>query len=91
MNRMAVLTSPLPDAWYAEDEVLLGPHPKDPYKRIECLASSREIRIEVEGTVVARSMNNVFLHETSLKTRYYLSPTSILDWKMLVPKEKKSK
>ncbi|KAB5528799.1 hypothetical protein GE09DRAFT_396383 [Coniochaeta sp. 2T2.1] len=73
------------DAWFAEDEKLLGPHPKDPYKRIECLASSREVRIEVDGVVVARSTNNVFLHETSLRTRYYLSPTSILDWSMLVP------
>lgn len=75
------------DSWFAEDEKLLGPHPKDPYKRIECLPSSREIRIEVDGTVVARSTNNVFLHETSLRPRYYLSPTSILDWSMLVPSD----
>lgn len=73
------------DSWFAEDEKLLGPHPKDPYKRIECLPSSREVRIEVDGNVVARSTNNIFLHETSLRTRYYLSPTSILDWGMLVP------
>lgn len=75
------------DAWFSEDEKLLGSHPKDPYKRIECLASSREIRIEVDGTVVAKSTNNVFLHETSLRTRYYLSPTSVLDWSMLVPSD----
>lgn len=75
------------DSWFAEDEKLLGPHPKDPYKRIECLPSSREVRVEVNGTVVARSISNIFLHETSLRTRYYLSPTSILDWSMLVPSD----
>ncbi|GAB1317957.1 hypothetical protein MFIFM68171_08167 [Madurella fahalii] len=73
------------DAWFEEDERLLGSHPKDPYKRIDCLPSSREVRIEVDGVVVARSTDNVFLHETGLRTRYYLSPTSIVDWTMLSP------
>jgi uncharacterized protein (DUF427 family) len=84
---MWLMRCDLPDSWFAEDEKLLGPHPKDPYKRIECLPSSREVRIEVDGTVVARSTNNIFLHETSLRTRYYLSPTSILDWSMLAPSD----
>lgn len=62
-----------------EDEKLLGPHPKDPYKRIECIPSSREIRIEINGKVVAKSMQNVFLYETLLRTRYYLSPVGV-EW-----------
>lgn len=66
--------------WFAEDEKHLGGHPKDPYKRIEILPSSREIRVELNGTVLAHSLNNMFLHETMLPTRYYLSPTSIRDW-----------
>lgn len=72
---------------FAEDERLLGGHPKDPYKRIECLQSSREVRIEVDGVVVARSTNNVFLHETGLRTRYYLPETAILDWSMVSPSD----
>jgi uncharacterized protein (DUF427 family) len=64
---------------------LLGTHPKDPYKRIECLPSSREVRIEVNGVVLAKSTNNVFLYETGLRTRYYLTPTSISDWSILLP------
>ena len=71
-------------AWYVEDGKLLGPHPKDPYKRIDCHASSREICIEVDGTVVARSTNNVFLYETGLRVRYYVQPTAILDQSMLL-------
>lgn len=76
-----------PDAWYAEDEKLLGSHPKDPYKRIECLPSSREVRVEVGGEVIARSANNVFLHETGLRARYYLSPDGIARWDRLVPSD----
>lgn len=70
-------------AWFAEDEKLLGGHPKDPYKRIEILPSSREIRVELNGTVLAQSANNMFLHETMLPTRHYLPPTSIKDWGLL--------
>lgn len=45
------------------------------------------MRIEVSGIVVARSANNVFLHETRLRTRHYLSPTSVADWGALVPSD----
>lgn len=68
--------------WFSEDERLLGPHPKDPYKRIETLPSSRKIRIEVEGVVVAESSQNVFLFETMLRPRYYLNPGSV-KWDLL--------
>lgn len=69
--------------WFAEDERLLGSHPKDPYKRIEILPSSRDIRVEVNGLVVAQSISNMFLHETMLRTRYYIPATSVKDWTML--------
>jgi uncharacterized protein (DUF427 family) len=74
------------DAWFLEDEKLLGTHPKDPYKRVECLNSSREIRVEVEGVVLAKSTQNVFLYETMLRPRYYLSATSI-NWEVLTESE----
>ncbi|PVH83696.1 DUF427-domain-containing protein [Cadophora sp. DSE1049] len=70
------------DAWFVEDEKLLGPHPKDPYKRIETIPSSREIRIEVDGVVVAKSLQNVFLFETMLRPRFYLDPTMV-NWEVL--------
>ncbi|CAK7204809.1 hypothetical protein SEUCBS139899_007571 [Sporothrix eucalyptigena] len=62
--------------WYAEDEKLIGSHPKDPYVRIECLSSSRSVRVELNGIMLAESSNNVFLHETNLRARHYLSPTA---------------
>jgi len=70
------------DSWFVEDEKLLGPHPKDPYKRIETFPTSREIRIEVDGVVVAKSNQNVFLYETMLRPRYYLSSTTV-NWELL--------
>ncbi|KAK0100900.1 hypothetical protein ONS95_007344 [Cadophora gregata] len=70
------------DAWFVEDEKLLGPHPKDPYKRVETIPSSREIRIEVDGVVVAKSSQNVFLFETMLRPRFYLDPTKV-NWSVL--------
>ncbi|CAK7228565.1 hypothetical protein SBRCBS47491_006948 [Sporothrix bragantina] len=71
--------------WFAEDEKLIGSHPKDPYVRIECLASSRRVRVELKGVVLAESTNSVFLHETNLRTRHYLSPTAVVDYSVLRP------
>jgi len=75
------------ESWFAEDEKLLGPHPKDPYKRVETIPSSREIRVEIDGVVVAQSTQNVFLFETMLRPRYYLNPASIKDWHFLKESE----
>ncbi len=40
--------------------------------------------------MVARSTNNVFLYETRLRPRYYLSPTSIIDRTSLIPSDTKT-
>ena len=65
------------DAWFEEDQRIYG-HPKDPYKRIEILPSSRKITAKVDGVTIAESTNNQFLHETMLRTRYYLPLTSVI-------------
>jgi uncharacterized protein (DUF427 family) len=59
------------DAWYEEDEHRIG-HPHDPYSRIEVLPSSRHVRIEYDGVVLAESDRPALLFETGLPTRYYL-------------------
>jgi uncharacterized protein (DUF427 family) len=59
------------DSWRDEDEPLVG-HPRDPFHRIDILPSSRAVRIEVAGTVVAESERAMFLFETLLPTRFYL-------------------
>jgi len=59
------------DAWYEEDEHSIG-HPRDPYKRIDVLPSSRHIRIERDGVVLAETDRAKILYETGLPIRYYL-------------------
>ncbi len=59
------------DAWFEEDEVLAA-HPLDPYHRIDTFATSRRIRVSVEGVVLADSTSALALFETGLPVRYYL-------------------
>ncbi|TNY38043.1 DUF427 domain-containing protein [Thermomonospora catenispora] len=58
-------------AWFEEDEEMLA-HPRDPYHRVDVLASSRHVRIEVDGVTVAESSQPRLLFETGLPVRYYL-------------------
>ncbi|MET8246588.1 DUF427 domain-containing protein [Streptomyces sp. NPDC005202] len=59
------------DHWYEEEEEIFV-HPRDPHKRVDALPSSRHVRVEIDGTVVADTRRPVLLFETGLPTRYYL-------------------
>ena len=59
------------DAWYREDERNVG-HPRDPFHRIDIVHSSRHVRVEHDGEVVAESTRPYLLFETQLPVRYYL-------------------
>ncbi len=59
------------DEWLEEDEPIYA-HPRDPYHRVDILASSRHVRVEVDGVTVAESRSPRILFETSLPPRYYL-------------------
>ena len=59
------------DHWYEEDEEVFV-HARDPFRRVDCLPSSRRVRVETNGTVLAESWHCVFLFETGLPTRYYM-------------------
>jgi uncharacterized protein (DUF427 family) len=59
------------DQWFEEDEEIFV-HPRDPYKRIDTITSSRRVTVTLDGTVVADTTNAVFLFETGLPTRYYI-------------------
>jgi uncharacterized protein (DUF427 family) len=64
------------DAWFEEDEQVFT-HPRDPYTRVDILASSRHVRIEVAGVTVAESTSPRLLFETGLPVRYYLPKTHV--------------
>jgi uncharacterized protein (DUF427 family) len=59
------------DAWFEEDEQVYV-HPRDPYTRVDTVHSSRRVRVEVDGQVVAETSRPVLLYETGLPTRYYI-------------------
>ncbi|KAG9315005.1 hypothetical protein JVU11DRAFT_4115 [Chiua virens] len=59
------------DAWFEEDERVYA-HPKDPYKRLDILQTSRHVRVEINGVEVANTRRAKFLYETGLRRRTYI-------------------
>lgn len=57
--------------WYEENELNVA-HPKDPFHRIDILSSSRHVRLELNGELLAESTRPLMLFETSLPVRFYL-------------------
>lgn len=64
------------DAWYEEEERIYV-HPRDPYKRVDVLPSSRHIKIVLDGVTLAESDRPHLLFETGLPTRYYIPPEDV--------------
>ncbi len=60
--------------WFEEDEPVYT-HPRDPYTRVDILASSRHVRVEVDGVTVADSRSPRVLFETGLPPRFYIPIT----------------
>jgi uncharacterized protein (DUF427 family) len=73
------------DSWFEEDEQVFV-HPRSPYVRVDALRSTRTVRVEMEGEVLAESTSPVMVFETGLPTRYYLNRTDI-SWSHLLPSD----
>jgi uncharacterized protein (DUF427 family) len=73
------------DTWLEEDEPVYT-HPRNPYTRVDILASSRRVRVEIDGVTVADSPRPHILFETGLPARYYL-PLSDVRMDLLRPSE----
>jgi uncharacterized protein (DUF427 family) len=71
------------DAWFEEDEQVFV-HPRDPYTRVDALRSTRSVRIELDGVILAESTSPVLVFETGLPTRHYLNRTDV-DFTHLTP------
>jgi uncharacterized protein (DUF427 family) len=67
---------PAMSEWFEEDEPVYT-HPRDPYKRVDILASGRNVRVELDGIILADSHSPRMLFETGLPTRYYLPLTDV--------------
>ena len=64
------------DAWFEEDEQVYL-HPRNPYTRVDALRSSRRVRVELDGIVLAESASPVLVFETALPNRHYLPRTDV--------------
>lgn len=57
--------------WLEEGEQI-GVHPRDPYHRVDVLATDRHIRISLGGSLLAETDRAFALFESNLPTRWYL-------------------
>ena len=61
----------LMDGWFEEDEEIFG-HARDPHVRLDIVKSTRPVRVEIGGMVIAESTRARFLFETGLAPRHYI-------------------
>jgi uncharacterized protein (DUF427 family) len=64
------------ERWFEEDEEVFV-HPRDPYRRVDALPSSRHVVVRVDDRIVADSHRPTILYETGLPPRYYLPPDDV--------------
>ena len=76
------------DQWFEESTPIFV-HPKDPFKRVDILQSTRHIVVKIDGRVVADTDSSMHLYETGLPCRYYL-PLTRVDASVLRPSETKT-
>jgi uncharacterized protein (DUF427 family) len=72
------------DGWWEEDEPVATTHPRDPFHRIDILASRRGARVSAGNVLLADSTRPTLLLETLLPTRAYLPPADVR-WERLAP------
>ena len=73
------------DAWFEEDEEVFV-HPRNPYARVDALRSTRRVRVELDGIVLAESSAPMMVFETGLPTRYYMDRSAV-DFSQLRPSD----
>lgn len=73
------------EEWFEEDE-RIWTHPRSPYARVDALRSSRQVRVELEGAMLAESSSPVMLFETGLPPRTYFDRSNV-DFSHLVDSE----
>ena len=67
------------DEWL-EEQAVMQFHPRDPYHRVDILPTSRKIRVEIDGIVLADTTEEggvMSLWETHFPGRWYLPRTTV--------------
>jgi uncharacterized protein (DUF427 family) len=76
------------DRWLEEEAQVVG-HPRDPFKRVDVRRSSRRVRVELDGMLLADTTKPLLLFETGLPVRYYL-PREDVRMDLLTPSDTRS-
>ena len=76
------------DRWF-EESMPIYVHPKDPFKRVDVLPSTRHVQVYVNDVKVADSRSSMHLYETGLPARFYL-PLTDVDASKLRPSKTKT-
>ncbi len=71
------------DAWFEEDQQVVD-HPRNPYHRVDCVPTSRHLRVEVAGRTLVDTSRTIGVYETSLPARLYVARDDV-DMGLLVP------
>lgn len=64
------------EVWYEEEEQVRL-HARNPYHRVDCLKSSRRLRVEAAGTVLVDTSDTIAVYETALEPRLYVHPDHV--------------
>lgn len=83
LSDLVVLDFAAFDTWLEEDEEIVS-HPRDPFHRVDVRRSSRHVRVELDGHVLADSTRPSLVFETNMPVRYYL-PTADVHEELLRP------
>ncbi|HEV3130074.1 MAG TPA: DUF427 domain-containing protein [Solirubrobacteraceae bacterium] len=65
------------DRWLEEAEEI-SVHPRDPYHRIDVIPSDSQVRISLDGEVLAETTRALALFESNLPVRWYLPREDVL-------------
>lgn len=74
--------------WREEEQRIVG-HPRDPFHRVDVLPSSRHVKVELHGVILAESQSPMMLFETKLPPRVYI-PRSDIRFEHLAASEQKT-
>jgi uncharacterized protein (DUF427 family) len=76
------------DTWWEEDDEVFK-HARDPYHRVDVLRSSRHVKVEIDGEVVAETDRPLLVVETGLPPRWYV-PRADVRLELLTPTDTQS-
>jgi uncharacterized protein (DUF427 family) len=64
------------DTWLEEGRELVH-YPPNPYHRVDCRPTSRQLRVSAAGTTLVDTRDTVIVFETALEPRLYVDPAQV--------------